>query len=128
MAVQLDPIKPMLKAPGTNRLKLKHDQPLSSFAFNFNLRLYTQEMDPLIPCSVNTMSEYMVEMVLTHAGLNPGVIQEVGLRGSRVATCSRNSPRFVPALFTTLRFLSSVTACSVLTSTLNPCAARSVPL
>jgi TPR repeat protein len=40
-AVQVDPIKPTLKAPGTKRLKPKYDQPLSSIAFNFNLRRYT---------------------------------------------------------------------------------------
>ena len=38
--VPVDPIKPTLKAPGTNRLKLQHDEPLSNFAFNFNLRRY----------------------------------------------------------------------------------------
>ena len=37
----MDPIKPQLKAPGTKRLKLKYDELLSSFAFNFNLRRYT---------------------------------------------------------------------------------------
>jgi hypothetical protein len=41
MAVQVDPIKPTLKAPATKRLKLKYDKPLSSFAFNFNLRRCT---------------------------------------------------------------------------------------
>jgi len=41
-AVQVDPIKPALKAPGTERLKLKYDVPLSSFAFKFNLRRYTK--------------------------------------------------------------------------------------
>jgi hypothetical protein len=30
----------MCKAPGTQRLKQKHDAPLSSFAFKFNLRRY----------------------------------------------------------------------------------------
>jgi hypothetical protein len=39
-AVQLDPIKPNLKPPGTKRLKLNHMNLLSSFAFNFNLRRY----------------------------------------------------------------------------------------
>jgi len=38
MAVQVDPIKPTLKASGTKRLKLKHCKLLSSFAFKFNLR------------------------------------------------------------------------------------------
>jgi len=40
-AVQVDPIKPVLKAPGTKLSKLKYDQLLSSFAFKFNLRRYS---------------------------------------------------------------------------------------
>ena len=40
-AVQVDPIKPMLKAPGTKRLKLKYNKLLSSFAFKINLRRFT---------------------------------------------------------------------------------------
>ena len=40
-AVQVDPIKPTLKPPGTKRLKLKCDVLLSTFAFKFNLRRYT---------------------------------------------------------------------------------------
>jgi hypothetical protein len=40
--VQVEPMKSNLKAPGTNRMKLKHDVLLSSFGFtNFNLRRYT---------------------------------------------------------------------------------------
>ena len=39
--MQVDPTKPTLKAPGTERLKLKSDEPLSNFAFKFNLRRYT---------------------------------------------------------------------------------------
>jgi hypothetical protein len=34
-------MKPVLKAPGTKRLKLESDEPLSSFAFKFNLRRYS---------------------------------------------------------------------------------------
>jgi hypothetical protein len=41
--VQIDPIKPTLKAPGTKPSKLKYDKPLSSFAFNVNLRRYNLE-------------------------------------------------------------------------------------
>jgi hypothetical protein len=33
----------MLKAPGTKLLKLRHDGPISSFAFKFNLRRYTKD-------------------------------------------------------------------------------------
>jgi hypothetical protein len=40
--VQIDPIKPTLKAPGTKRLKLKCDEPLSKFAFNFKSRRYSK--------------------------------------------------------------------------------------
>ena len=36
-------MKPTLKAPGTKLLKLKYDEPLSIFAFKFNLRRYITE-------------------------------------------------------------------------------------
>jgi hypothetical protein len=39
-AMQVDPIKPTLKAPGTERLKLHYDELLSKFAFKFNMRRY----------------------------------------------------------------------------------------
>ena len=39
--MQVHPIKPTLKAPGSVRLKLKCDEPLSNFAFNCNLRRYS---------------------------------------------------------------------------------------
>ena len=38
--MQVDPIKPTLKAPGTNRLKRKCDEVPSSFAFKLILRRY----------------------------------------------------------------------------------------
>jgi len=38
-------MKSTLKAPGTKRLKLEHDEPVSNFAFKFNLRCYST--DPL---------------------------------------------------------------------------------
>jgi hypothetical protein len=40
-AVQVAPIKPTLKLPGTKRLKPICVDPLSNFAFKFNLRRYT---------------------------------------------------------------------------------------
>ena len=43
-AVQLDLIKPKLKVPGTNHLKLKCDGLLSTVAFKFKLRRYMKEM------------------------------------------------------------------------------------
>ena len=41
--MQVDPIKPTLKVPGAKRLKLKYNEPLSNFAFNFNVRLITKD-------------------------------------------------------------------------------------
>ena len=40
--MHVDPMKPLLKAPVTKRLKLKCDELLSSFAFKFNLRRYIE--------------------------------------------------------------------------------------
>jgi len=40
--VQVDPIKPTLKAPGIKRLKLEYDVLLSNFALKFNLRRFNQ--------------------------------------------------------------------------------------
>jgi hypothetical protein len=40
--VQVDPIKPTLKAPGAKRLKLKFDDLVSIFAFNVKLRRYAE--------------------------------------------------------------------------------------
>jgi len=39
-AVQVDPTKPKLKAPGPKRVKLQCDVLLSNFAFNVDLRRY----------------------------------------------------------------------------------------
>ena len=43
-AVQVEPMKSMLKAPEAKRLKLKYDKLLSKFAFKFNLRHYATEL------------------------------------------------------------------------------------
>jgi hypothetical protein len=48
--VQVDLIKPTLKAPGTERLKLECDELLSKCAFNFNLRRYNQGTARLASC------------------------------------------------------------------------------
>ena len=40
--MQVDPIKPTLKAPGRTRLNIKYDEPLSNFAFKFKLRRYSK--------------------------------------------------------------------------------------
>jgi hypothetical protein len=46
-AVQVDSIKPTLKAPGSKRLKLQYDELHSSIAFKFNLRRYNQGCSPV---------------------------------------------------------------------------------
>jgi hypothetical protein len=38
--VQVEPIKSTLKNPGSKLLKVQYGEPLSKFAFNFNLRRY----------------------------------------------------------------------------------------
>ena len=40
--MQVDPIKPALKAPRTQHLKPIYNEPLSNFAFKFILRRYTK--------------------------------------------------------------------------------------
>ena len=42
-AVQVEPMTPVLNAPGTKLLKLKYDDLLSGFAINVNLCRYTTE-------------------------------------------------------------------------------------
>ena len=43
-AVQVDPIKPTLKAPESKPLKLEHEKTLSIFAFKFYLRHYSEAL------------------------------------------------------------------------------------
>jgi len=47
--VQVDPIKPILKPPGTKHLKLKCEIMFSTFAFKFNLRRYNEVLDTAYP-------------------------------------------------------------------------------
>jgi hypothetical protein len=42
--VQVDPFKPTLKPPATKRLKLKYEEPLSSYGFKFDLRRYIEAL------------------------------------------------------------------------------------
>jgi hypothetical protein len=43
--VQVEPIKPVVIAPGTMLLKPAYDEQLSNLAVSFNLRRYTMERD-----------------------------------------------------------------------------------
>ena len=46
--MQVHPIKPTLKSPGTKLLKLKYEKLVSNFAFNFNFCRYTQVLRSLV--------------------------------------------------------------------------------
>jgi hypothetical protein len=64
---------PALKAPGIERLKLKYDDPLSNFAFKFNLRRYNK--DPrcvgLLDTSADppTFSTVAISTTITDSGM-----------------------------------------------------------
>ena len=84
--VPVDPIKPTLKAPGTKRLKLKYDKPLSSFAFNFDLRRYilacTNKYQWTRLSSEGTLSDnsnYDLSSYTTFSSLSTGTVQTSGV-------------------------------------------------
>jgi hypothetical protein len=47
--MQVDPVKPKVTAPGTKRLKLICDAPLSNLAFKLSLRHHKKVMSPCFP-------------------------------------------------------------------------------
>jgi hypothetical protein len=55
--VQVDPVKPTLKATGYERLKLNCDDLLSSFAFKFDLRRYSTVVESL-PLNAYVAGDY----------------------------------------------------------------------
>jgi hypothetical protein len=90
-AVQVHPIKPTLKAPGcpgTNRLKLQHDEPLSKSAFKFNLRRYTE-----VAVQPSTTSAPVVDITRVK---NSRMALQCGLcgRGLHSSTFQLNLSRF----------------------------------
>ena len=54
--MQVEPIRPTFKAPGTKRLKLKCGELLSSFAFNVDLRRFTKAWCPRLHDAVAAWS------------------------------------------------------------------------
>ena len=81
--MQVDPIKPMLKAPGTERLKLEYDELLSTFAFKFNLRRYTKVIVEVIPTDAS-VAENLSAGGLTDADIN----KEIEDSGIKVGRCT----------------------------------------
>ena len=63
-AVQVEPMKPMLKAPGAKHLKLKYDKLLSFcfiFAFNLNMRRYTTAVVFLADAGFTNGAELVID-------------------------------------------------------------------
>jgi len=66
--VQVDPIKAVLKAPGSVLLKLRYDGPLSNFAFRINSRRYS-EVAPVGDRLVVFYSDEVVWLLTRDKGL-----------------------------------------------------------
>ena len=70
--MQADPIIPKLKPPGTRpkRLKLKYCKLLSSFAFNFNLRHFSLELEyyQFEPYTPKDLPAERVSPIVVHCG------------------------------------------------------------
>ena len=70
--MQVDPIKPTFKAPGSKRLKLEHENPVPNFAFNFNLRRYKEAQE-------QQMNQNMYAQLLPAALPAPGMETTQGM-------------------------------------------------
>ena len=73
--MQVDPIKPTLKAPGIKLLKLKYDEVLSSSALKFNVRRHTLVVTPLLSpewCASGRYRRETAAVVGVTAGVEAG--------------------------------------------------------
>ena len=75
-------MKPTLKAPGTKLLKLKFDQPLSSFAFKFNLRRYTEVLSVHFGASAECFASPLNHHYAHYFSAFPDTDRWFGSRGS----------------------------------------------
>jgi hypothetical protein len=88
--VQVDPNKPELKAPGTQRLKLQYDKRLSNFAFKFNLRRYVMKSNE----AARVLSDLPVDCVtepghvMFRLGFQMGVRQAVAAAAAVLAAAA----------------------------------------
>jgi hypothetical protein len=69
--VQVDPIKPILKPPGTKHLKVKCDELPSSLAFKFNLRRYNKAIVFSQYTSMIEIVEWRQGLTLVHFSAQP---------------------------------------------------------
>ena len=60
-------MKPTLKPPGTKRLKLQYDGPLSKSAFKFNLRRYNVYINQFGPVWSAANAAYLFRYTVTQA-------------------------------------------------------------
>jgi len=71
--VQVDPIRPVLKAPGPILLKPGCDGPLSNVAFKFNLRRYIKKGDMTkSPPQPGSVAVFNGSFEVGRCKLNPG--------------------------------------------------------
>ena len=61
--MQVDPIKPMLKAPGTRRFKLHYVKLHSDYAFKCYLRRYNKVLDELIESQPAALAGHIPDVV-----------------------------------------------------------------
>jgi hypothetical protein len=79
--MQVDPVRPTLKPPGIMLLKLIYNEPLSNFAFDFNLRRYTKaaKAAPAAPVSAAPVSSGKFgALTATKGGKGTMQINQVG--------------------------------------------------
>ena len=79
-------MKTTLKTPGTKRLKLKHDEQLSNFAFKLNLRRYTMAALVAQGCAE-------IRWLAGKMGARPETLSGISGTGDIMLTCFVNLSR-----------------------------------
>jgi len=77
MAVQVDPIKRALKVPVIKRLKLKHDELLSSFSFKCYLRHYNKVSLPVLTAVARILEDDLPPRTAVEEIMNLPQVPEV---------------------------------------------------
>jgi len=113
--VQVDTIKPTLKAPGTKRLKLKYVGSLSNVALNINLRRYMTDCDHECDLAEPEAGAY-TRPLLTQAELflTQNTPKHPLLPLNTSSTPPQPSPHAPPILQTALPLTSKVNECNPL--------------